>query len=247
MIQEQKIPVVFRQRLDLAKGVQKDGTRIVAITMKFGQRYRGKMFIDATYEGDLMAKAGASYCIGREANRTYGETLNGVQVRHATHHQFIKKIDPYVRRGDPSSGLLSRVDVGPAGSEGEGDRCVQAYNFRLCATDQPENRRAWPKPEIYDAGQYELLLRNFEAGDERLPWHLVVLPNRKTDANNNFAFSTDDIGSNYAYPDGDYATAREDLEGTRALPERAAVDTGQSPARTGEDPPPIPDLGTRSG
>jgi hypothetical protein len=206
LIQEHKIPMVFRQRLDLAKGVQKDGTRIVAITMESGQSYRGKMFIDATYEGDLMAKAGVSYHVGREANKTYGETLNGVQTRYATHHQFIKRIDPYLRLGDPSSGLLPRIHPGPPGRDGEGDRRVQAYTFRICATDRPENRRPWPKPENYDPRQYELLLRNFEAGDERLPWHPVLLPNRKTDSNNNFAFSTDDIGGNYAYPDGDYAT-----------------------------------------
>jgi hypothetical protein len=174
--------------------------------MESGHNYHGKMFIDATYEGDLMAKAGVSYQVGREANRTYGETLNGVQTKNAIHHQFVKRVDPYVRPGDPSSGLLPRVHAGPAGKDGEGDRRVQAYNFRVCATDRPMNRRPWPKPENYDDREYELLLRNFEAGDQRLPWHPVLLPNRKTDSNNNFAFSTDDIGSNYAYPDGDYAT-----------------------------------------
>jgi hypothetical protein len=206
LIREHKIPVVFGQRLDLTKGVRKDGARLVAITMESGETYRGKMFIDATYEGDLLAKAGVSYHVGREANRTYGETLNGVQVRNATHHQFIRKIDPYVRPGDPSSGLVPRVQPGPPGTDGEGDHRVQAYNCRLCATDRPENRRPWPKPANYDEKQYELLLRNFEAGDLRLPWNPVLMPNRKTDSNNNFAFSTDNIGLNYAYPDGDYAT-----------------------------------------
>jgi hypothetical protein len=209
MVREHAIPIIFSQRLDLAKGVQKDGTRIVAITMESGQSYHGKMFIDATYEGDLMAKAGVSYHVGREANKTYGETLNGVEARYATNHQFIKKVNPYVRPGDPSSGLLPRVHAGPAGNDGEGDRRVQAYNFRVCATDRPENRRPWPKPENYHQRGYELLLRNFEAGDQRLPWQPVLLPNRKTDSNNNFAFSTDDIGSNYAYPNGDYATRQK--------------------------------------
>ena len=101
------------ERLDLTKGVQKDGSRIIAVTMESGQTYRGKMFIDATYEGDLMAKAGVAYHVGREANKTYGETLNGVQVRHATHHQFIKNVDPYLKPGDASSGLLPRVHAGP--------------------------------------------------------------------------------------------------------------------------------------
>src|SRR5207253_7479721 len=142
----------------------------------------------------------------REANRTYGERLNGVQTKKAVRRRFVQRVDRYVGPGDPSSGLLPRVHAGPAGKDGEGDRRVQAYNFRVCATDRPENRRPWPKPENYVEREYELLLRNFEAGDERLPWHPVLLPNRKTDSNNNFAFSTDDIGSNYAYPDGDYAT-----------------------------------------
>jgi hypothetical protein len=168
------------------------------------------MFIDATYEGDLLAAAGVSYHVGREANRTYGETLNGVQVKNALHHQFIKKIDPYLRPGDPSSALVPRVHAGPPGKDGEGDHRVQAYNFRICATDRPANRRPWPRPKNYDDKQYELLLRNFEAGDLRLPWHPLLMPNRKTDANNNFAFSTDNIGMNYEYPEADYPT-RENI------------------------------------
>ncbi len=206
LVREHKVPVVHGQRLDLAKGVRKDGTRIVSIAMESGEVYRGKMFIDATYEGDLMARAGVAYHVGREANQTYGETLNGIQVKNAIQHQFVKKVDPYVKPGDPASGLLPLVEAGPPGTDGAGDRRVQAYNFRLCATDRAENRRPWPKPENYDEKQYELLLRNFEAGDLRLPWNPVLMPNRKTDSNNNFAFSTDNIGKNYAYPDGDYAT-----------------------------------------
>jgi hypothetical protein len=208
LLREHKVPVVLGQRLDLANGVKKDGKRIVSITMESGEAYRGRMFVDATYEGDLMAKAGVSYHVGREANRTYGETLNGVQVKNATKHQFVKNVDPYVKPGDPSSGLLPRVHPGPPGVDGAGDDRVQTYNFRLCSTDRPQNRRPWPKPAHYDERQYELLLRNFEAGDDRLPWNPVLMPNRKTDSNNNYAFSTDDIGTNYAYPDGDYA-ARE--------------------------------------
>jgi hypothetical protein len=206
LLREHKVPVLLGQCLDLKAGVEKDGLRIRAIRMTSGQRYAGKMFIDATYEGDLLAKAGVAYHVGREANATYGETLNGVQVKNALHHQFIKKVDPYVKPGEPSSGLVPRVHAGSPGVDGEGDQRVQAYNFRLCATDRPENRRPWPKPENYDEKQYELLLRNFEAGDHRLPWNPLLMPNRKTDSNNNFAFSTDDIGMNYAYPEGDYAT-----------------------------------------
>ncbi len=205
-IAENQIPVIYGQRLDLKNGVKKQGTRITAITMESGHTYAGRMFIDATYEGDLMAKAGVSYHVGREANKTYGETLNGIQVGNATKHQFARKVDPYVKPGDPTSGLVPRVTAEHPGVDGEGDHKVQAYNYRLCATDRPENRRPWPKPANYDEKQYELLLRNFEAGDLRRPWNPVLMPNRKTDSNNNFAFSTDNIGMNYDYPDGDYAT-----------------------------------------
>ncbi|MBU0617039.1 MAG: FAD-dependent oxidoreductase [Planctomycetes bacterium] len=206
MICQANVRVVFAERLNLANGLKKEGTRIRAIIMESGRTFRGRMFIDATYEGDLMAKAGVSYHVGREANAVYDETLNGVQTRHATHHQFIKPVDPYVVPGDPSSGLLPGVHAGGPGIEGGGDHRVQAYNFRICATDAPENRRPWPKPDDYDPLRYELLLRNFEAGDERIPWHAVMMPNRKTDSNNNHAVSTDYIGMNYDYPDGDYAT-----------------------------------------
>jgi hypothetical protein len=203
---EAGLVVVRGERLDLKSGVEKKDGRIVSIRMESGQVFRGRMFIDATYEGDLLAKAGVSYTVGREANSQYGETLSGVQVANATKHQFVKPVDPYVKPGDPASGLLPRVEPGPPAADGSADKRAQAYNYRLCATDQPANRRPWPKPANYDERQYEILLRNFEAGDLRVPWNPVLMPNRKTDANNNFAFSTDNIGMNYAYPDGDYAT-----------------------------------------
>ncbi|MBI5768666.1 MAG: FAD-dependent oxidoreductase [Verrucomicrobia bacterium] len=202
-----KITVVRGERLDLApgKGVIKDGARIVRLVMESGRAFGGKMFIDASYEGDLLAKAGVSYHVGREANSVYGETINGVQTGHAVSHQFTKNVDPYVKPGDPSSGLLPGIEQDP-GVEFSGDRKVQAYNFRLCTTDVPANRLAWEKPANYDPKWFELLLRNFEAGDHRVPWNPVWMPNRKTDTNNNFAISTDFIGQNWDYPDGDYAT-----------------------------------------
>lgn len=206
MLKEADITAVFQKRLDLKSGVEKNGARIVAIRMESGETYRGKMFIDATYEGDLMAKAGVSYHVGREANKVYDETLNGVQVEHTVSHQFIKLVDPYVKPGDPSSGLLPGVHGQSPGVEFAGDHRVQAYNFRMCTTDVAAIRRDWPKPKNYDPMRYEILLRNFEAGDNRVPWNPVWMPNRKTDTNNNFAFSTDNIGMNYDYPDGDYAT-----------------------------------------
>jgi hypothetical protein len=221
MLREHKVAVVLGQRLDSKSCIEKEETRIVSILMETGESYEGKMFIDATYEGDLMAKAHVSFHVGRESNKTYGETLNGMQVKNAVHHQFVKKIDPYVKPGDASSGLLPRLHAGPPGVDGDGDDRVQAYCYRLCATDRPENRRPWPKPAGYDEKQYELLLRNFEAGDHRIPWNPILMPNRKTDSNNNFAFSTDNIGMNYAYPDGDYAVRdriiREHIEYQKGL------------------------------
>jgi hypothetical protein len=203
-----KVTVVRGERLDLApgRGVIKDGGRIVRIVMESGRSFAGRMFIDATYEGDLMAKAGVSYHVGREANVVYGETINGVQAGHAHSHQFVKNVDPYVKPGDPKSGLLPGINPAGPGVEFSGDRKVQAYNFRMCTTDVPENRRAWEKPANYDPRWFELALRNFEAGDHRVPWNPVGMPNRKTDTNNNYAVSTDFIGQNWDYPDADYTT-----------------------------------------
>ncbi|HZN35562.1 MAG TPA: FAD-dependent oxidoreductase, partial [Pirellulaceae bacterium] len=210
MVKEAGVVVVKGQRLDLQKGVVKNGGRIASIRMESGQTFAGKMFVDATYEGDLMAKAGVSYTVGREGNSQYGETLNGVQTKNATKHQFVAGVDPYVKKGDKSSGLLPRVHAGPPGEEGSADKRVQAYNFRMCLTDVKANQIPFAKPAGYDALQYELLLRNFEAGETRAPWNPILMPNRKTDVNNNFGFSSDNIGMNYDWPDADYAT-REKL------------------------------------
>jgi hypothetical protein len=201
-----KVTVVYGERLDLKKGVVKDGTRIVKIVMESGREFTGKVFIDATYEGDLMAKAGVSYHVGREANATYGETINGIQVGGAKSHQFKVEVDPYIKKGDPTSGLLPGIEKEIPGPDGAGDRKVQAYNFRMCTTDVPENRRDWEKPANYDERWYELALRNIEAGEDRNSWAPTPMPNRKTDTNNNFAISTDFIGQNWDYAEADYAT-----------------------------------------
>lgn len=210
MSREAGVVVVKGERLDLKNGVTKTGSRIESIQMESGQVFSGKMFVDATYEGDLLAKAGVSYTVGREANSQYGETINGVQTKNATKHQFVKGVDPYVKKGDKSSGLLPRVQAGPPGEEGAADKRVQAYNFRMCVTDVKENQIPFTKPEGYDPLQYELLLRNFEAGETRIPWAPVMMPNRKTDVNNNHGFSSDNIGMNYGWADADYA-AREQM------------------------------------
>lgn len=205
---EAGVTVVRGERLDLRVGVRRRGGRIDSVRCESGRVFRGAVFIDATYEGDLLAGAGVSYVVGRESNATYGETLNGVQVGNATKHQFAVRVDPYVRPGDASSGLLLGIEPAPPPPDGTGDDRVQAYCFRMCTTDVPANRRAWEKPTDYDPLRYELLLRQFDVGEKRTPWHRVMMPSRKTDTNNNTAVSTDFIGGNAGYADGDYA-ARE--------------------------------------
>lgn len=205
---ELQIPVVRSARLDRKEGVDREGLRIVSITTLDGQTYRGRMFIDATYEGDLMAAAGVSYHVGREASSQYGEKWNGVQVGvlHHRHHfgAVPKPISPYVVPGDPSSGLLPRISPDPPGERGEADKRVQAYCFRMCLTDAAENRIPFPKPEGYDPNQYELLVRIFDAGWRETFDKFDPIPNHKTDTNNHGPFSTDNIGYNYDYPEGSY-------------------------------------------
>lgn len=217
-IRDLGIEVAYGERLDRRAGVTTTGTpkRIVALRTESGRTFNGRMFIDATYEGDLMSAAGVSYTVGREANQTYGETLNGAQRAYARHHQFFKGVDPYVRKGDPTSGLLPFIDPQGPGPEGSGDRKIQAYCFRMCITDAPENRIPFAKPAGYDERSYELLLRNFEAGEVIVPWINSSMPNRKTDINNRLGFSTDFIGGNYDYPEASYEERARIVERHRA-------------------------------
>ncbi len=203
-ISETGLKLIYNERLNRETGVTKDGARIVKITMESDRTFAGRMFIDATYEGDLLAAAGVSYTVGREANSQYGETLNGVQTGMAKHHNFVDGVDPYRVKGDPSSGLLPFLDSDGPGEEGAADHRVQAYCFRMCLTDHPENRIQFHKPEGYDETWFELLLRNYEAGETRVPWINSAMPNRKTDTNNRQGVSTDFIGQNYDYPDASY-------------------------------------------
>ena len=204
LVSEAGVEVLFGERLDLDGGVAMDGPRVASIRMESGREFAAKVFVDGTYEGDLLALAGVSHRVGREANAEYGETLDGVQVAHAKYHQFAFEVDPYVVPGDPASGLLPGIRPDRIEPDGTGDAGVQAYNFRLCLTDAPENRVPFAQPEGFDAREYELLLRHFDAGATRLPWHRIDMPNKKTDVNNNRAVSTDFIGRNFAYPDAGY-------------------------------------------
>ncbi len=208
-VREFEIPVYRDAWLDRENGVRKTGNRIVSITTLNGLTFQGSVFIDCTYEGDLMAAAGVSYHVGRESNATYGETLNGVQKARARFHQFQNKISPYVVPGDPASGLLPRVHDEDPGQDGAGDHRVQAYNFRLCLTNDPSNRAPFPQPDDYDARQYELLLRDMLAGSRHVFGKFDPVPNRKTDTNNHGSFSTDNIGMNYDYPEAGYERRKQ--------------------------------------
>jgi hypothetical protein len=206
MLEEHNIPVVMEDRLILNReGVNKTGNKITAIKTESGNVYKGRIFIDATYEGDLMAMAGVSFHVGREANSVYDETLNGIQKVRTHNHILPGFVDPYIVAGNRNSGILPGVHDGNPGVDFEGDHRVQAYCFRMCLTDAPENRVAFAQPEGYDELEYELLFRNFEAGENRVPWLPGMMPNRKTDTNNRWGFSTNKIGINYKYPEGNYS------------------------------------------
>ena len=211
MMAEAGVKVITRARLNLAagKGVVKQDGRIAAIVLEDGSRYEGRIFIDATYEGDLMAKAGVSYTIGRESNSKYDETWNGSQAAHFHGHQFPDgaNVDPYVIPGKPESGLLPIIDPAGPGEEGAGDNRIQAYCFRMCLTSDPKNQIAITKPDRYDEKDHELLLRFAETGKYHNPASKYdPIPNLKTDTNNHGAVSTDYMGANWDYPEADYAT-----------------------------------------
>ncbi len=207
-VAEYGIPVYRGERLDREKGVVKDGAAIKSIETLSGRVFTGRVFLDATYEGDLFAAAGVSYTVGRESNARYGETLNGIQTANAVYHQFAGPVDPYVEPGNPDSGILPGVNPDAGGRDGDADGGVQAYCFRLCMTRVPENRVPFEKPADYDEADYELLFRDIQAG--QIHYHDPGrVPNRKTDTNNNGSVSTDDIGANYEYPEASYERREE--------------------------------------
>jgi hypothetical protein len=210
LVQEHDITVYRDAWLNRESGVTVEDGRITAIETLDGQRYEGKMFIDATYEGDLMATAGVSYHVGREAKSVYNEEWNGVQTGVLHHrHWFAADISPYVVPGDSTSGLLPLVSAEDPGEYGSGDDKIQAYCFRMCLSNHPDNRVAFPKPDNYDPGQYALLARVFDSGWRETFNKFDPIPNRKTDTNNHGPVSTDNIGKSYDYPEGSYERRRE--------------------------------------
>ena len=205
LVAEHSLDVRRDQWLDRERGVTVQEGRIRRITTVSGSTFAGSAFIDATYEGDLMAAAGVSYRVGRESAADFGEEWAGVQknARHHGHH-FPEGVDPYLVPGAPSSGLLPLISAEPPGADGRGDRRIQAYCFRLCLTDVPENRVPFAKPDGYDPRRYELLLRVFDTGWRETFRKFDPIPNAKVDANNHGPFSADNIGMNFAYPECTY-------------------------------------------
>lgn len=193
------VPVYYYQYL---RGVVKEGARLCEIVMESGLRVRARQFIDCSYEGDLMAASGVSYTVGREGNARYGELYNGGSI--AVIHQFDRFVDPYHVPGNPDSGILPGIDPHPPADPLDADKRIQAYNFRLCLSNDPTNRIPFEKPENYNERDYELLARYFEAGwmDELIRFDAIQ--GGKVDMNNHGAVSTDFIGGNYNWPEGSY-------------------------------------------
>lgn len=212
-VKEMGIELYRDEWLDRDAGVTVEDGKITAIRTLSGKEFKGRMFIDATYEGDLMAAAGVSYHVGREATSVYDEEWNGIQtgVYHHRHHFQVldNPIDPYWTPGDPSSGLIPKISAEDPGVKGEGDHKIQAYCFRTCMSNHPDNRVPFPKPDNYDSTQYELLVRIFDAGWREWFDKFDMIPNRKTDTNNHGPFSSDNIGMNYEYPEAGYKRRKE--------------------------------------
>jgi hypothetical protein len=209
-VTENKLIIYKEEWLDRKYGVEMSEGRIKGITTLSGKRFNGKVFIDASYEGDLMAAAKVSYHVGREANSVYAEQWNGVQALVFQHgHHFKTKIDPYLIPGDKNSGLLKGISAAKPGLNGTEDQKLQAYCYRMCLTNKPENRIAFPKPDNYNPKDYELLLRVFNSGWNELFDKYDPIPNRKTDTNNHGPFSTDFIGMNYEYPEASYEKRKQ--------------------------------------
>lgn len=213
-IKKAAVPVWYEYQL---VSVSKESGKIQEITVASSKdaaeirTVKAKMFIDCTYEGDLMAKSGVSYIVGRESNNQYNETWNGVQMLDK--HQFPEGIDPYKIPNDPTSGLLWGISTAALAPSGTGDKLLQAYNFRLCLTKDPTNRIAITRPLDYDSTRYELLLRQIAVErPAHINWgvmHIADMPNSKTDINNKGGFSTDMIGMNYNYAEADYETRKK--------------------------------------
>jgi hypothetical protein len=212
-VREYKIPVFRNEWLNRETGVILENGKIKSITTLSGITFEGRIFVDATYEGDLMAASGVHYVTGRESDNTYHETWNGIQkeVFHHRHNFDDLKISPYKIAGDPASGILWGISKDDPGKNGEGDTRLQAYCFRMCLTGNEKNRIPFQRPEDYDSSKYELLVRVYQSGWRETFEKFDPIPNLKTDVNNHGPFSFDNIGMNYDYPEASYDRRQEIL------------------------------------
>lgn len=213
LISESKIQIHRDEWLDRENGVVKTDGTVQSFSTLSGKTFHGSVFIDATYEGDLMAAAGVSHTVGREGQEVYNEKWNGIQtgVLHHGHH-FKTDISPFLIPGDSTSGVLPRISTEEPGEYGAGDKRIQAYCFRMCLTDFPGNRVAIGRPSDYDSTQYELLRRIFESGWNEVFNKFDPIPNHKTDVNNHGPFSSDNIGMNYDYPEATYEQRKKIIQ-----------------------------------
>ncbi len=218
-IREASIPVLFHQSLQILfkKGLQIQEIQTTSIDKDSGHTtyiIHAKEYIDCSYEGDLMARASVSFTIGRENNQQYHESYNGIQLLDK--HQFPDGVDPYIAEGKPETGLLWGIQSAELKNRGSGDKKLQAYNFRLCLTDSLANRIEITKPAHYDSSHYELLLRYIKIKNPKSLedgiLNINLMPERKTDINNNGPFSTDMIGMNYDYPNGNNETRKNIIQ-----------------------------------
>lgn len=221
MVKDAGVRVFRNSRLTETGGVDMDPAthRILRIRCENNRVIAAKVFIDATYEGDLIHFAGVNTFIGREPNARYDETKNGIRGVN-TYRQFTVRVDPYVVPGDPDSGLIPTIQDEPLGEPGAGDHRIQAYCFRMCLTRKPDNRIPFKKPDGYDPNQYEIYVRYLAAGG-KLWTPYEKLPNGKTDLGSWHDLSANLYGMNHDYPGGDYATRarilREHLTFTQGL------------------------------
>jgi hypothetical protein len=203
MLAEVKVTPHFDQPV---RRVEKKGAHLLSLVSTTGDTFAGTVFIDASYEGDLMARAGVASTVGREGRAQYRESLAGVQARSPA-HQWPITVPPFVKGGEKARQLLPFIQPDALEEAGTGDRKVQAYNFRLCMTDRKDNQVPFERPKAYAPERYELLARYLARKPDLKVAQLmnpVRLPNDKTDTNNNGPFSTDHIGAGWAYPGADY-------------------------------------------
>ena len=221
---DEKVPVFRDEWLDRSKGVVKRDDCIMSIAMLSGRVFRGKMFIDASYEGDLVAAAGVRYRVGRDSRQEFDEPLNGVRFAIPGTDRYVSKdgndypgVDPYVVPGKPESGLLPGIESeskDPLALGVADAKRLQCFNYRLCLTRTPENQVPFAKPEGYDAREFELAFRILENGGTS-GFTTQAMPNHKTDSNAQGRISGDFIGGSFSaaegwtYGDASYAKRRE--------------------------------------